>query len=147
METVFRTIATYWLLLLLVRLIGRRSLQPQTPFELVLLFVFGGAGLQGIVITDDHSLTNTVVAVATIVITHLSALWMERRWSRFARLAHGTPIVLAEGGSLREEWLERTQIGKEDIMAAARQKGVERLDEVGTIVLERNGSISIVPKK
>ena len=72
-------------------------------------------------------------------------VWARQRWSVFGRIADGTPLVLLERSKWRLETVRRMRIQDDDVMAAARDKGLERLDQIAYAFLERNGEISIIP--
>lgn len=65
----------------------------------------------------------------------------------FRQFVDGTPIVIVEDGRWHEERIRRLRLHEQDIMAAARQDGVERLDQIQFAVVERNGAVSIVHKR
>jgi uncharacterized membrane protein YcaP (DUF421 family) len=146
METIVRAAVTYWFLYFVLRIIGRRSLQQNTGFEWILIFLFGGISIQALV-TDDRSLVNAWLAIMTVALMHVSVTLIERRFQKTAQRLEGTPIPIAERGDWHIERLEALRILEQDVMAAARQKGLKSFDDIESAVVERNGAISIIPKK
>ncbi len=57
------------------------------------------------------------------------------------------PLVLLEGGRWRAHTMRKMRIQDDDVMAMARDKGLESLEQIDTAVLERNGEISIISKE
>lgn len=143
MGGVFRAIFGYCFLVFIVRIVGRRPGRQMTPFEFVLIFFIGGLTLTGMV-ADDRSLTNAFCQIVTIAIMHFAIAWLRERSSRFSLFADGTPLVLLEKGKWRTQTMKKMSIQDDDVMAAARDKGLERLDQIEFAVLERNGEISII---
>jgi uncharacterized membrane protein YcaP (DUF421 family) len=146
MGTVVRTIIVYWLLLLVLRVVGRRDSAQLTPFELLILFLFGGIGITGI-LGDDHSFTNAAAAIATVALMHVLVSWAKQRWSKFGRLIDGTPVVVFDDGHWFEERLQKMRFQREDIAASARMNGLSDMEQVQYAVIERNGRIAIIKKR
>jgi uncharacterized membrane protein YcaP (DUF421 family) len=143
MAAVFRSIFGYLFLVLMVRVVGRRPGKQMTPFEFVLIFFIGGLSLTFIV-GDDMSFTNALVEIMAIASMHYLIAWLRTKSSHFARLTDGTPLVLLEKGKWRPEVMRNMRIADDDVMAAARDKGIYALDGIDYAVLERNGEISVI---
>lgn len=146
MPIVLRAIAAYFILLFAVRLIGRRTASQMTPFDLVVLFLFAGTTITA-VLGDDHSMTAAVSAVFSIGLMHILVSELKARFDWFGRLVDGTPIVIFEGGRFQEERMRQLRLQPQDVMAAARQRGLQRLTQVRYAVAERDGKISIVEQQ
>ena len=133
----------YCFLVFIVRIVGRRPGKQMTPFEFVLVFFLGGLTLTGMV-ADDRSFTNALCQIMTVALMHYAIAWLRQHSPAFGRVADGTPLVLLEKGQWHTETMSKMHIQDDDVMAAARDKGLERLDQIEYAVLERNGEISIV---
>ena len=143
MNVIIRAAAAYLILLFTVRLIGRRTASMMAPFDLVVLFLFGGALMAG-VLGDDHSMTAAVSAVFSIGLMHTSVSNLKRRSAWFGRLVDGTPVVIYERGDWHQDRMRGMRVLESDVMAAVRQKGLMRLEQVRYAVVERDGKVSIV---
>lgn len=145
MDTVIRAAAIYFVLLLLFRIAGNRSLAQITMFDLVLLLIISESAQQGIT-GNDYSLTNAFVLVCTLVLMDiLLSLWKQRS-GKMERLLDGMPLILVRHGEVLQMRLDRVRVDREDILEAARElQGIERLDQIKYAVLERDGRISIIP--
>lgn len=146
MATILRAIGAYWFLLFVIRIVGRRTAGQLTSFELILIFLSGGMLIQAIVF-DDRSLTNAMLAVLTIGLMHVTVAYLKQRSADFGRIADGTPILLLSHGQWHSDVMTRVRMQPQDVMAAARANGLERLDQIRYAVLERNGNISIIEVK
>ena len=143
MSVIVRAAAAYLLLLFAVRLIGRRTASMMAPFDLVVLFLFGGALMAG-TLGDDHSMTAAVSAVFSIGLMHIAVSTL-KRWSPwFGRMVDGTPVVIFERGAWHQDRMRGMRVLESDVMAAVRQKGLMRLEQVRYAVVERDGKVSIV---
>lgn len=143
MATILRVVGAYWFLLFVIHIVGRRSAGQLTSFELILIFLSGGMLIQAIVF-DDRSLTNAILAVLTIALMRVTVAYLKQRSAAFGRIADGTPIILLSHGQWHSTVMNRARMQPQDIMAAARAKGLERLDQIQYAILERNGNISII---
>lgn len=144
MDAVIRAFFGYLLLVLVVRIVGRRPGKQLTPFEFVLIFFIGGLALTAIV-GDERSFTDAVCQIVAVASAHYALSWARAKSSRVARLVDGTPLILLEHGRWRVKTLEQMRIADDDVMANARDRGLQSLREIETAVLERNGDISIIP--
>jgi uncharacterized membrane protein YcaP (DUF421 family) len=145
MESVIRGLAVYFVLLVVTRLTGRRSLAQVTPFDFVLLLIIAETTQQAL-LGDDFSITNSVILILTLFLTDVLLSYVKRSSLTAATLLDGRPTVLVSCGQIDAEALRRSRVDLEDVMEAARQQhGLERLDQVKFAVLEVGGNLSIVP--
>jgi len=140
---VLRAAAAYWILLFAVRLIGQRTASQMAPFDLVVLFLFAGITITA-VLDDDRSMVGAFSGICTIGLMHILASWLKTHSDWFGRIIDGTPVVVFEHGEFNRRRMKRLRLTEQDIMAAARQRGLMRLDQVRYAVAERDGKISIV---
>ena len=145
MSLVFRAAAAYLILLFAVRLIGRRMASMLAPFDLVVLFLFGGA-LMAAVLGDDHSMAGAITAVFAIGLMHVSVSKLKRWSPGFGRLVDGTPVIVYECGAWHDDRMRGLRMLESDVMTAVRQKGLMRLEQVRYAIVERDGKISIIPE-
>lgn len=146
MNTVLHAVAGYFYLILTVRVLSRRPGAQMTPFEFVIIFLIGGVIILATV-GDDRSETNSVCAVITIAAMHRLVSWLRTRFPRFGAVVDGTPLVVLKNGRWQTDIMKQMRVNDDDVMAAARTKGVKTLDGIKYAVLERNGAISIIKKE
>src|SRR5215212_587409 len=145
MDAVLRSAAIYFVLLLLLRLTGKRSLGQMTTFDFVLL-VIAEATQQGL-LGNDFSLTNAFLAILTLVGIDTGLSLLERRSQTVDKLINGVPLVIVENGEPLEERMNKARVTADDILEMAReQQGVERMEQIKYAVLERSGGISVIPR-
>jgi uncharacterized membrane protein YcaP (DUF421 family) len=146
MNSVLLAAAAYWILLLSVRLLGRRTASQMAPFDLVVLFMLAGTTMAA-VLGDDHSITNALSVIFTIGFMHIGTSFLKARYDWFGRLVDGTPVVVFERGEWHEDRMRRLRVQREDVAAAARQRGLRGMGEVRFAVCERDGKVSIVEER
>ena len=145
MSAVGRAILGYYFLVFMMRVAGRRPGKQLTPVEFILVFFCGGLVLT-CVVADDRSLVNAFSQIVAIALAHGVLVILRGVWPVFGRIADGTPLVLLSKGEWQSDVMREKLIRDDDVMAVARDQGLERLDQIEYAVLERNGQISIVPK-
>lgn len=145
MDSVLRTCGIYFFLLVLFRIAGKRSLQDITLFDFVLLLLISES-VQEALVGEDYSLTNAAIIIGTFLFIDISMSLLKQRLPRFARALDSAPLLLVKDGKPLRDRMNRERIDEEDVLEAARSHhGLSRFDQIRYAVLERNGSISIVP--
>jgi uncharacterized membrane protein YcaP (DUF421 family) len=146
-ESVLRGVAVYGLLLVLFRITGKRSLGQITTFDFILLLIISEA-IQNGMVGNSYSVTNALVLIVTLVVIDLGLTFVKTRLPVLERWLEGTPLVIVEDGRALQDRLDRSGVDLSDVLRAARStQGLERLEQIKYAVLERNGEISIIPRK
>ena len=143
MEVVVRASLIFVFLFVVTRGLKRRSLSDMTPFELLLLVTLGDIVQQGIT-QEDMSVTGAVLAVSTFAFWVTVLGWLSWRSARLRRVIDGTPLVIVHDGRPLDDALKVEQLPLDVVLEAARQQGVEHLEDIRLAVLEANGRISII---
>ena len=143
---VLRATAIYALVMVLVRVSGKRAVGQFTPFDLVLLILIGNAVQNGIN-GGDNSLTGAAIMATTLIALNYGVAFVTARSRRAERLVEGEPVVLARDGKLFDHVLRRELVSQSDFREALRMNSVEDVAEVELALLETNGHISVVPRK
>lgn len=78
MDAVFRGLAIYFVLLVIIRLSGRRTLAQMTPFDLVIVLVISETTQQAM-LGDDFSITNAILLILTLFTTDIALSYVKRR--------------------------------------------------------------------
>lgn len=147
MDTVFRGVAIYIGLLVVIRVSGRRTLGEMTAFDFVLLLIVAETTQQAL-LGDDFSITNALLLIVTLFVADIAFALLKQAWPRAGVIIDGQPTVLISLGQPDMRALRRARVDLDDVMAAAReQHGLERLAQVKFAVLEVGGGISIVPER
>ena len=146
-DLVIRGIAVYLFLLLIFRVSGKRSLRNATTFDFVLLLIIAETTQQALV-GDDASITGAFLLIVVLVGTDILLSLVKRWLPRIDRLLEGQPLVLLRNGLPLRSRMHIERVDDEDILSAAREmRGIDRLEDIKRAVLERNGGISIVPRR
>jgi uncharacterized membrane protein YcaP (DUF421 family) len=139
-----RTAAVYLVILVGLRLAGKREIGQMTVFDLVVLLLLANA-VQNAMVGPDTSLVGGLVAAIVLLLFNSGVAQLRLRWPRLRRLVEGTPTLLVLHGEVIPDHLRREGVDQETLEAALREHGVADLNDVEMAVLEIDGSISIVP--
>lgn len=77
---------------------------------------------------------------------HISVSWAKARSIRVEHLIDGTPVIVYEKGHWHEDRMRWLRLQEQDVMTAARQRGLRGINEVRYAIAERDGKISIIQK-
>ena len=146
MDVVLRATIIFFMLFLLLRLLGKRQLGQMTPFEFVALIVLGDF-VQQAVTHSDYSLTGATLAVATFGFWALLFGWASYRSKRLRKLLDGEPRVLVRDGKAIRSMLNRDKIPEDELLSEMRLAGIASLKQVEWAILETNGKISFIEKE
>ena len=146
MVPVVRAVAMYVFLMVLLRIMGKRTLGEITSFDFIVLLIVSETTQQAMT-GNDFSVTNAAILVLTLVLLQRGADWLSDRSHSADRLLNDMPVIVVENGKPNEEWLERNGLTKDEVLEEARRnQGVGRMEDIRYAVLERNGSISVIPQ-
>jgi uncharacterized membrane protein YcaP (DUF421 family) len=138
-------LGAYLWLILVLRLSGKRSLSKLNAFDFAITVAFGSA-LATIIMSRDTGLWRGAIALAMLALLQyaLSKLSMSSKFVR--KLVRSRPTLLVEDGKLFREALRHERVTLDEIAEAVRKDGYGRIDQVGAVVLETDGSFSVIGK-
>jgi uncharacterized membrane protein YcaP (DUF421 family) len=145
-DLVLRAAVVFFVLLIVMRAVGRRELNTMEPFDVILLVVIGDLVQQGVT-QSDYSLTGAIMVIATITLLTVSTSYLSFRFRRLRPLLEGEPLVLLQDGRPVERNLRRERITLDELRSAAREQQIASLDRVRLAILETDGRISFIPKQ
>lgn len=147
MDAVLRALSIYVVLLLIFRVTGNRTLAKMNAFDLALLLIIGEAASQGL-IGDDFSVTNALLVIATLICAELGFTWLKQRSKRAERWIDDHPVVILRDGQPLADKLDALHVDMDDILEAARKNhGLMDASDIRMAILERDGEISIIPRR
>jgi uncharacterized membrane protein YcaP (DUF421 family) len=141
-ELIVRSIIVYAVLIVLLRITGKRQVGQLAPFDLVLLLVLSNA-VQNAMNGGDNSVTGGVISAVTLISLNFLTGWLTYRSKRLEVLIEGQPEVLIHNGKLFEAVMARAQLTHHELNAALRQEGCLSVADVHCAILENNGTITV----
>ncbi|MGN6299854.1 MAG: DUF421 domain-containing protein [Angustibacter sp.] len=146
METVIRAAVMFAFLWLVTRAAGKATLGELSTFQLVMYVVLGDLIQQGVT-GQDYSVTGAVVAVSVFTVMTVGLSWVDQHFPKARPVVHGAPIVVVSGGEPQTTAMKAERLSIDDLYEAAREKGIERIDQVRLAVLEADGRISFFTRE
>jgi uncharacterized membrane protein YcaP (DUF421 family) len=147
MNPVIRGLAVYLFVFVIFRIIGKRTLAEVTTFDFVLLLIISETTTDAL-IGEDYSLVACFVMVCTLVGIDFAFSKLKDHSKWFQVVSDGAPLVIVDKGKPLRKRMEKARVDEEDVLESARSvHGIERMDQIKYAVLERDGSISIIPAK
>ena len=130
-------------LVLLVRVAGKRTLAKMNAFDLVVTVALGST-LATILLSKDVALAEGLTAFAILIGLQLAITWLSVRTRVVPSLVKADPTLLAFRGRAIHEALDEQRVTEEELLQAVRQKGFGSVDSVHAVVLETDGSFSVI---
>lgn len=144
LEKLLRPIIVYLVLVLLLRLFGKRELAQLNPFDLVVLLSLSNT-VQNAIIGDDNSVSGGIVgAIGLLGINWLLVRTLYRS-PRMTRLLEGRASVLIRDGQVDKSALHRESLTREELVAIVHRQGFEGIHQVRRCELEPNGTFYVEP--
>lgn len=139
------TAAIYIVLLLILRLVGKRSLAKLNIFDLVVTVALGST-LASIMLSKDVSITEGAMAFAVLCGLQWFVAWISLRVTWFKRLIRSDPRMLLHNGKFLDRAMRDERIMRIEVMASVRKSGYADLEDIAAVVLETDGEFSVIPK-
>ncbi|MCC5882567.1 MAG: DUF421 domain-containing protein [Halomonas sp.] len=136
----------YASLVFLLRISGRRTLSKMNAFDLVVTVALGSV-LATVMLNRDVTLAQGVLAFALLIGMQYLVTWasVHRRWVR--ELVTGEPALLFFRGDYLPDALRKARVTRDEVRAAARAAGVTEMGEIEAVVLETDGSFSVLGQR
>ena len=135
----------YLVVLLGIRLTGKREVGQMASFDLVLLLLIANA-VQNAMTGPDTSLAGGLTAAGTLLTLNWILTRIVWRYRKVRRLVEGAPTILIHRGKVLNENIRRENITTQDLHQAFREHGISDPDQVDQAVLEIDGAISVLRK-
>ncbi len=132
----------YAALVLALRATGKRTLSKLNAFDLVITVAIGST-FATVVLSADVSVSEGVLALVLLTLLQLVVSWASVRSSAVRRLVKSEPTLLYRDGYL-EPAMRRERVTRDEVLQAARSQGHASLDGVAAVVLETDGSLSVL---
>jgi uncharacterized membrane protein YcaP (DUF421 family) len=143
-EILLRTAAVYLVILVGLRLAGKREIGQLTVFDLVVLLLISNA-VQNAMVGPDTSLVGGLLAAVVLLLVNALVARLRFKSPRLRHWLEGTPTLLVLHGEVISWNLRREGVDEDILSAALREHGIVDISVVEMAVLETDGSISVVP--
>jgi uncharacterized membrane protein YcaP (DUF421 family) len=140
-EIVLRTVVIYLVVLVGVRLSGKREVGQMTPFDLVLLLLISNS-VQNAMTGPDTSVLGGIAAAVTLLVMNYGVAELSGINRRFRKVVEGQPSLLVHDGQIIAPHMAKEHVSMDELERALREHGINNYHDVALGVLEVDGSIS-----
>ncbi|QCF24781.1 DUF421 domain-containing protein [Hydrocarboniclastica marina] len=139
-------VLAYVTLVLLLRISGRRTLSKMNAFDLVVTVALGST-LATVILNKNVTLAQGTLAFALLIGMQYAVTWSSVRAGWVRRIVTGEPALLLYRGNLLTKALVAARVTQGEVKAAVRSAGLVDLEAVEAVVLETDGSFSVIKKE
>lgn len=143
LRTVVIGVLAYVGLVVCLRVSGKRTLSKMNAFDLVVTVALGST-LATILLSKDVTLAQGMLALVLLIGMQFAVTWSSVRVRWVRRLVTGEPALLVHRGELLPSALRKARVTEDEVRAAVRAAGLPALEEAASVVLETDGSFSVV---
>jgi uncharacterized membrane protein YcaP (DUF421 family) len=136
-------ILAYFALVSLLRSFGNRTLSKMNAFDFIITVALGST-LATILLSEQVALVEGVAGMTLLISLQFAVTWISVRSSRVANLVKSEPTLLAFQGRILPQQMRRARVTNDELLAAVRQQGYSSIGSVLAVVLETDGSFSVV---
>jgi len=141
-EKILRPVIVYLVLVLLLRIFGKRELAQLNPFDLVVLLSLSNT-VQNAIIGEDNSVTGGVIGAISLLSINWIVVRVLFRSPRLNRALEGKAAVLIRDGHVDRKALEKEALTREELIEVVHKQGFEHIHDVHRCELEPNGTFFI----
>ena len=142
--TLIRAIILYFMVILALRLMGKRQIGELQPEELVITILISecaAAPIQDL----DRPIINGIIAIFTLVILEVLLSFISLKCPRFRKFTDGMPTIVIQNGKLNQSAMQHLRLSVEDLLGNLRQKGYFKLEDISYCIVETDGNLSVLP--
>ena len=144
-RTLLIGVLAYAALITLLRLSGKRTLSKMNAFDLVVTVALGST-FATVLVNKNVPLAEGVLAFGLLIGLQFVVTWLSVRSERIEQLVKSEPSLLAYQGEYCRELMKRQRVTTEEVRAAVRMADLEALSDVHAVVLETDGTLSVIPR-
>jgi len=130
-------------LVLVLRVTGKRTLSKMNAFDLVVTVALGSA-LASTMLSKGTPLAEGLAGMTLLVLLQFAVTWASARSEAVQDLIKAQPALLVHRGEWQEAAMRRERVTREEVLAALRGQGATGLDDTTAVVIETDGSLSVL---
>lgn len=142
-RTAVITLLAYCYLVFLLRTSGKRTLSKMNAFDFIVTIAIGST-LATVILNKNVALAEGLLAFTLLVLLQLVITWISARSQSFSHLVKSTPSLLVYKGEMLKGMMKKERIDEDEVHAIIREKGFSRLKDIAAVVLETDGSLTVI---
>jgi uncharacterized membrane protein YcaP (DUF421 family) len=140
--TALRALGVYALMLVVVRLLGKRTVGNFSAFDLLVALMLGEVVDE--MIYGDVTFLQGAVAVVVVALAKYGTAWLSYLGHGMEKVLEGVPTIIIRDGALQKKGMREELMNEKDVMSMLRQQSIEDVREVKLACVENDGEISII---
>lgn len=144
-EFVVRASVVYLVLLVMVRITGKRTVGQFTPFDLIVVMLLA-EGVTGSLGGGDESLPGGLIVAATLVLLDVVIAFLTARSQKADAVLQGNPVLIGRDGVIYDDVLLHQRVPRSDVEKALRGADCQ-IEDMRMAILEADGNINIMKKQ
>lgn len=142
-ELMIRAALMFGMIILFLRLTGKRGVRQLSIFELAIILSLGSIAGDPM-FTEDLPLVHALVVMTVVIGMYRLTTWLMMKYQPFEDLIEGKSLYIVEDGELVLEKIKYGKMSHDEFFAEMRQQGVEHLGQVRVGLLETDGKFSML---
>ncbi|BBL20522.1 MULTISPECIES: DUF421 domain-containing protein [Acinetobacter] len=143
LEIIIRCVVMYLIIIIFLRLSGKRGIRQLSIFEVAIILCLGSAAGDPMFM-EELPIIQTFTVVVTILLLYRITTWSMVKNKKIEALLEGLPLCVVEDGKLVFKDLEKETFSHDEFFAEMRQQNVEHLGQIRTALLESDGALSLL---
>ena len=140
-----KSIVIYLFIIFAIRLFGKKELAQLSVVDLVFILLISNS-VQNAMVGPDTTLWGGMAAATGLFVINYIFKWILKKFPKLSNMVQGHELLLIYKGKIHQHNLEQSMLSMEELHAAVREHGVEKIEEVDLAVLEVDGNISVMSK-
>ena len=141
-RTVVAAVVAYAYLVVLIRVAGKRTVSQMNSFDWIVTMAIGSLTATAMLSSQDFLVA--LVAMAVIVGLQAALTWLTLRYDVVSKVLKAEPTLLVREGQFLRSAMRKTRVNEDEILAAIRNKGLGDVGEVKALILESDGTFSVL---
>ena len=142
LEKIVRPMIVYVVLILFLRLFGKRELAQLNPFDLVVLLSLSNT-VQNAIIGNDNSVSGGIIGAFSLLATNWILMRILFKLPKLNQALEGSPTLLIENGRVDEDALKRETLTEKELLSVLHKQSFDSVTEVRRCVLEPGGTFYV----
>lgn len=143
LEVIITGIIAYVAIIAFLRFSGKRTLAKWNSFDFVVTIALGSVLASSLISTQDE-FGKAILAFALLILFQYIITWISVRSSIIQKLIKAEPSLLLYRGEMKRDVMKKERIAEGEILAALRANGVSAIEDADAVVLETDGSFSVI---
>ena len=138
-------VLAYASLVLVLRISGNRTLSKMHAYDLVVTVALGSI-LATVILSQDVALAEGLTAFVLLIGLQFLITWLTIRWPIVGHVVKADPVLLFYQGRFLRDQMRRSRVVEDEVRSVTREQGIASLDDVEAVVLESDGTFSVVQR-